>query len=1187
MILKIFNYLNKHHNLRWGILLTVTLSLFLMVFRLSYKEDISDFLPLGTEDRDALDIYQEISGTDRIFVLFENPGDEDMTAGAVDRFSELFSVMDTMGWVDDLTSQFDLETLNGISDFVYDNIPYFLTDDDYSRIDSLIHSENFVGGRLKEDREALLFPTGGLVSRNIAKDPLNLFSPVLSRLQKSNEQLAYEMYDGKIFTPGMKYAVAMMTTPFGSSETEMNGALIGLIDDVAAQVTAEFPEISIHSAGGPKIAVGNSARIKKDSAIAVTLAIILILSLLIYAFRSKKNMLLIVVSIVWGWIFAMGAISLFRDSVSIIVIGISSVILGIAVNYPLHLIDHMRHEPDIRGVLKDIVAPLVIGNITTVGAFMALVPLQSTALRDLGLFASLLLIGTIVFVMVFLPHMVRKTNDGIKEPENKAITYLSKLQPEKSRTFVVTIVILTLVFGWMSFDTEFDSNIANINYMDDVIREDMQYFQSLVAIDTTSNTRTLYVVSSDTTMDLALQKSEKRRQMLDSVSHLSYVTASEGVGNFICSTNEQARRIEKWNRFVSSYGDSLLTEIIDKAPASGFRPEAFGQFTSCLQKEFGTVPVEHFKPLSGTVFHDNLSRNVAQKRYSVVDKLQVEEGMIDSLRSAIPGSFDVKSMNSAMADSLSDDFNYIGWACSFIVFFFLWFSFGNLELAALSFLPMAVSWLWILGIMALLGIKFNIVNVILATFIFGQGDDYTIFITEGCCHEYAYRRPILQSYKRSIILSAMIMFVGIGTLIVAEHPALKSLAEVTIIGMFSVVLMAYVLPPLIFRWVVSTHGNYRIRPLKISSLMRTIIGGSWWFIQVFFTHAVAWIRFFFGKRRKWTMGMLHRFLTSYYRIDLKLLPGVKIEIRNPYGEDFSKPAIVIANHQSMLDPMFLMAVSRKILIVANQHSSYNPIIKRLFKRLDFYTLKGTLDEDMHIFKDHIEKGYSIAIFPEGLRNPKRNIERFHKGAFYMAHTLGVDIVPIFLHGVNDIMPIHSFACESGKLTICIEKRVETAKLPWGDNSRETTKYFHKYFIKRFAELRAEIETADYHAGFVYDRYLYKGVEIQKTVRHNLRHYGNYRKWIDSTEISKDVVVINNGYGEFSLLMALVHPDVKITAAEIDPMKRIVAEYSKEGIVDNLSILEAPEDLQGKTIFLLSPSKSDLDTYGNFSPIVVE
>ena len=120
---------------------------------------------------------------------------------------------------------------------------------------------------------------------------------------------------------------------------------------------------------------------------------------------------------------------------------------------------------------------------------------------------------------------------------------------------------------------------------------------------------------------------------------------------------------------------------------------------------------------------------------------------------------------------------------------------------------MAISWVWILGLMAILGIKFNIVNVILATFIFGQGDDYTIFMTEGCIYEHKTDKPILASYKRSILLSAIIMFIGIGTLIVAKHPALHSLAEITIVGMSSVVFMSWLVPPLLFRLIYKKKGE--------------------------------------------------------------------------------------------------------------------------------------------------------------------------------------------------------------------------------------------------------------------------------------------------------------------------------------------------------------------------------------------
>jgi hypothetical protein len=123
----------------------------------------------------------------------------------------------------------------------------------------------------------------------------------------------------------------------------------------------------------------------------------------------------------------------------------------------------------------------------------------------------------------------------------------------------------------------------------------------------------------------------------------------------------------------------------------------------------------------------------------------------------------------------------------------------------------------------MLGMQFNIVNVILATFIFGQGDDYTIFITDGLIEEFAYRKKLLPSFKNSIVISALIMFIGMGSLIVAKHPALHSLAEVTIVGMFTVVFMAWIVPPLIFGWLVRHHGKVRPEPITIGLLWRKAV----------------------------------------------------------------------------------------------------------------------------------------------------------------------------------------------------------------------------------------------------------------------------------------------------------------------------------------------------------------------------
>ena len=77
MIIQIYDYLHKHEVLRWSILAVCLIMVLLLASRLSYKEDISDFLPLGTSDRDNLAIYQDIAGASQVVAVFDNAGDEE------------------------------------------------------------------------------------------------------------------------------------------------------------------------------------------------------------------------------------------------------------------------------------------------------------------------------------------------------------------------------------------------------------------------------------------------------------------------------------------------------------------------------------------------------------------------------------------------------------------------------------------------------------------------------------------------------------------------------------------------------------------------------------------------------------------------------------------------------------------------------------------------------------------------------------------------------------------------------------------------------------------------------------------------------------------------------------------------------------------------------------------------------
>ena len=757
LALRIYDWMSGH---RWWCLASlavVTLLMVLSVTRLSYREDIRDFLPLDEKERSALNDYDRQAQTSLIVAIIEQRDstvdDPDLLVEGVETF------LDAIDGLEGVTVQTDFSQMEEQQEEAYRQLPYLLEAADYQRMDSLLQQPDFIASRLQETKERLLMPMGigSMVENDITHDPLGLFSPVVSLMRDTAILSRFDIYDGCLLTADHRRALVLLNSPYGGSETASNERLLDLLnakaDSVSRLLTPSLltpslltpsllTPLNIRFCGAPVIAVTNASQIKTDSLLSVCIAAVLILLLLWFFLRSLRHILLIALTIGWGWVFAIACLSWVHQEVSVIVIGISSIIVGIAVNYPLHLIAHLGHTSDVRQALQEIVKPLVVGNITTVGAFLALVPLRAAALRDLGLFSSFLLIGTILFTLIWLPQMVsysrshsRSEECGVWSEDTLAadsasdsasdISPSSLLPPPSSKIIhkilPIILLLLTAFFGYHSLHTAFDADLTHINYMTPVQRSDMALLQQLMPTDS------------------------QRQQELN---------------RRIPTTPEtQQERLQLWQSWTSSHRDQLSLSLRDEATRAGFTPDSFDPFFSLLS------PASDISPSSFL----------------------------------LPPSSNHPSLFSSIASHLSDDFNYIGWACACIVFFFLWASFRSLPLALLSFLPMAVSWLWILGIMALLGIQFNIINIILSTFIFGQGDDYTIFMTEGTVYEYKHHRPMLASYRRAIILSALIMFIGIGSLIIARHPALHSLAEVTIVGMFSVVLMAFVIPPLAFR----------------------------------------------------------------------------------------------------------------------------------------------------------------------------------------------------------------------------------------------------------------------------------------------------------------------------------------------------------------------------------------------------
>jgi predicted RND superfamily exporter protein len=159
---------------------------------------------------------------------------------------------------------------------------------------------------------------------------------------------------------------------------------------------------------------------------------------------------------------------------------------------------------------------------------------------------------------------------------------------------------------------------------------------------------------------------------------------------------------------------------------------------------------------------------------------------------------------------LNNDFNVLQWMSMAFVFVVLLVSFHfNLKYTILGFAPILLSWLIVLGSMAIFDVQFNLINIIISTFIFGVGVDYSIFIMNGLIADKEDRdgdNLMLRYHKTAIAFSAVILVVTVASMLFANHPAIKSVGFATLVGMLSAVLLCYVCQPALFKLIKRKHS---------------------------------------------------------------------------------------------------------------------------------------------------------------------------------------------------------------------------------------------------------------------------------------------------------------------------------------------------------------------------------------------
>jgi 1-acyl-sn-glycerol-3-phosphate acyltransferase len=1139
----IFDFFSRRKPLLYAIFL-LSLAVFgFFASRVRFEEDISAIIPRDNKTEKLTEVFQNSKFADKLVMMVSMQDTSKTEPDSLVVYADTLVArlqQNAAPLIKDIRYKVEEEFTLELFRIIQSNLPVFLEQQDYLQIDSLLDTAR-IRQTLENDIRLLSSPSGFAIKQIIANDPSGISFIALKKLQQLQLEGNFELYDGYIITRDHKHLLIFVTPAYPAGNSGKNSELLTQIDNIRDSISSG--SVRMQYFGAAAVSAGNARQLRTDTLFTQGLTVIFLILFIGFYFRRKRAPLLVLLPVVYGAAFSLACIYFLKGSISVIALGTGSIVLGIAVNYSLHVFNHHRHIPNVRQVVKDLAFPLTIGGLTTIGGFFCLEFVKSDMLKDLGLFAGFSLVGAALCSLIFLPHFIGKNKTTAQTHHHSWIDKLALLRPEHNKWLLGGVAVLTIVFFFFYNKVGFEPDMTSLNYQSSELKAAEKELNRISG----NVLRSVYLVAEGKDRQQALMHNEQLQPALQALQQKGWISATSGVSVLLLSDSLQFARISFWNNYWSNgKKEKLLTELRRQGTAAGFKPSAFDAFSDLLNNEYTPLPKEDADVLQKNLLEDYVTEKAG--KVTVVTILKVPQdhkqaviGQLDNRQNITV--LDRQYLASRLSEIVSDDFNRIALLTSALVFIVLLLTFGRIELALVAFIPMLLSWVWILGIMGMTGMTFNIVNIIVSALIFGLGDDYSLFIMDGLLQEYKTGKKNLSSYKSSILLSAITTVAGLGVLAFAKHPALRSVAFISVTGILCVVLMSQVLIPFLFSLLVKKRAAKKRLPWTLWSWTRSVFSFLYFALVSLLLTIAGWFLIKlnpFNKEKG--KAVYHYLLTKLSASVLYVMANFKKRINNPFNEDFKKPAIIIANHQSFLDILAMNMLMPKSILLTNRWVWKSPVFGAAIRMADFYPVAEGAENSVELMEDRVRNGYSIIVFPEGTRSSEGPMKRFHKGAFYLAEKLNLDIIPVVLHGTGYCMTKGDYLLKNGTVTIEILPRITPDDPRFGTGYSERTKRISRYFKEEYVTISRRLEQPVFFKEQLIHNYLYKGPVLEWYMRVKLRLEKYYQTFHDLLPMKGHILDLGCGYGFMSYMLHFAGPERQITGVDYDEEKIATANH---------------------------------------------
>ena len=553
--------------------------------KIALAEDITEIFPSKGNIRTVSKILNESNLSKRI--VFNIISREDSALDVYDLIHIGDELNDSLLKLKDKYSlnisyqQEDL-AIDELFDFYLNNIPYYMQDEDYTYLDSILE-EDVLKELFHRNREELISPAGIGLRQFIFKDPLHLITRPLKRLKNLQLDEQYSLEEGRIVSKNPMNLVLFIVPEIDETKTAINAQLFTEIDIILNAFKSKYPQIDFLYFSGSRVAAGNADQVKRDVFLTVGIAVIMLFLLIGTYLRNPMVVLKLFIPMLMAGLTSIIVLSYMKAEISIIAIGVGSILLGISIDYALHFYIHFSKNNSINQTLQALSPSILMSAITTAMAFLCLSIIDSTAINDLAIFASISIISSAIFTLIFLPHFLKKKSET--KTRNHFIDRLASWRLEHNYMLVLTLIIISIAAIPFASKVQFNENLMDLNYMSDELKQTEQKLNEM----NNFSQKNIFLISPGKNREEALSNFELVKSQLEQFVDSGQIDAYIDHGTILMSQEQEHKQLEKWKHYWQGKQEIIFDKVNRSSVEAGFNEAALQHFTNMIYAPFSSL----------------------------------------------------------------------------------------------------------------------------------------------------------------------------------------------------------------------------------------------------------------------------------------------------------------------------------------------------------------------------------------------------------------------------------------------------------------------------------------------------------------------------------------------------------------------------------------------------------------------